>query len=83
MGSVSAYIHHQTSVIVTTSDDVNRHSSSFKMATVLKEGTKEVRSGIFYGQKKVPLVEIYRELVTPYGANVMYVIGAGSLTVAE
>jgi hypothetical protein len=50
-GSVSAYIHHQTSVIVTTSDDVNRHSSSFKMATVLKEGAKEVRSGIFYGQK--------------------------------
>jgi transposase len=41
MGSVSIYIHHQIAVIVTTSDDVNRHSSSFKMATVLKEWTKE------------------------------------------
>jgi hypothetical protein len=41
MGSVSTYIHHQTAVIVTTSGDVNRHSSSFKMATVLKEWTKE------------------------------------------
>jgi hypothetical protein len=38
-------------VTVTTSGDVNRHSSSFKMATVLKEWTKEVRSVIrFYGQ---------------------------------
>jgi hypothetical protein len=47
MGSVSTYIHRQIAVIVTTSDDVNRHSSSFKMATVLKEWTKEeVRSVI-------------------------------------
>jgi hypothetical protein len=37
MGSVSTYIQHQISVIVTISGDVNRHSSSFKMATVLKE----------------------------------------------
>jgi hypothetical protein len=52
MGSVSTYIHHQIAVIVTTSGDVNRHSNSFKMATVLKEWTKEVRSVIrFYGQK--------------------------------
>jgi hypothetical protein len=41
MGSVNTYIHHQNAVIVTTSGDVNRHSSSFKMATVLKEWTKE------------------------------------------
>jgi hypothetical protein len=41
MGSVSAYIHHQIAVIVTISGDVNRHSSSFKMAMVLKEWKKE------------------------------------------
>jgi hypothetical protein len=41
MGSVSTYIHHQAAVIVITSGDVNRHCSSFKMATVLKEWTKE------------------------------------------
>jgi hypothetical protein len=41
MGSVSTYIHHQMAVVVTTSDDVNRHSSSFKMETILKEWTKE------------------------------------------
>jgi hypothetical protein len=35
--SVSTVIHHQTSVVVTTSGDVNRHSGSFKMATILKE----------------------------------------------
>jgi hypothetical protein len=53
MGSVSTYIHYQTAVIVTTSGDVNTHSSSFKMVTVLKKWTKEeVRSVIrFYGQK--------------------------------
>jgi hypothetical protein len=41
MDSVRTYIHRQTAVIGTTSGDVNRHSSSFKMATVLKEWTKE------------------------------------------
>jgi hypothetical protein len=41
MGLVSTYIHHQMTVIVTTSGDMNRHSSSFKKATVLKEWTKE------------------------------------------
>jgi hypothetical protein len=41
MGSVSTHIHHQIAVIVTTLGDVNRHSSSFRMATVLKEWTKE------------------------------------------
>jgi hypothetical protein len=46
MGSVSKYIQHQIAVVVTTSSDVNRHSSSLKMATVLKEWTKEVRSVI-------------------------------------
>jgi hypothetical protein len=52
MGSVSKYIHHQIAVAVTTSGDVNRHSSSSKTVTVLKEWTKgEVRSVIhFYGQ---------------------------------
>jgi hypothetical protein len=58
MESVSTYVHHQTAVKVTTSGDVNRHSSSLKMATVLKEWTKEVRSVIhFYGQKKVHLLK--------------------------
>jgi hypothetical protein len=74
MGSVSTYIHHQIAIIVTTSGDVNRHSSSFKMATVLEEWTKEVRSVIrFYGQKKVPPVEIHLEQVTVCGANAMTV----------
>jgi hypothetical protein len=41
MVSVSTYIHHQIAVIATTSGDVNRHNSSFKMATVLKEWAKE------------------------------------------
>jgi hypothetical protein len=41
MGSVSTYIHYQTAVIVTMSGDVNRHSSIFKMATVMKEWTNE------------------------------------------
>jgi hypothetical protein len=73
MGSVT-YIHHQIAVIVTTSRDVNRRSSSFKMATALKKCTKNkcVLSLVFIG-KKVPLVEIHRELVTVYGANVMTV----------
>jgi hypothetical protein len=53
MGSVSTYIQHQVAVIVTTSGDMNRHSSNFKMATVLKEWIKEeVRSVIrSYGQE--------------------------------
>jgi hypothetical protein len=41
MGSLSTYIHYQIPVVVTNSGDVNRRSSSFKMATVLKEWTKE------------------------------------------
>jgi hypothetical protein len=59
MGSVSTYIHRQTAVIVTTSGDVNRHSSSLKMATVLKEWTKEkVRSVIrFLWVKKFHLLK--------------------------
>jgi hypothetical protein len=74
MGSVSTYIHHQIPVIVTTSGDVNRHSGSFKMATVLKEWTKEVQSVIrFLWAKKVPPVEIHSKLVTVYDANVMTV----------
>jgi hypothetical protein len=61
--------------IVTTSGGVNRHSSSLKMATVLKEFTKEeLRSVIrFFVGKKVSPVEIHYELVTVYGANVMTV----------
>jgi hypothetical protein len=53
MGSVSTYIHHRIAVIITISGEVNRHGSSFKMATVLKEWTKEkVRSVIrLYRQK--------------------------------
>jgi hypothetical protein len=44
------------------------------MATVLKECTKEVRSVIlFFMGKRVPPVEIHRELVTVCGANVMTV----------
>jgi hypothetical protein len=74
MGSVSTYIHHQTAAIVTTSCDVNRHSSSFKMAAVLKEWTKEAHSVIpFLWAKNVPPVEIHCELVTVYGANEMTV----------
>jgi hypothetical protein len=44
------------------------------MATVLKEWTKEEMHSVirFYGQK-VPPLEIHRELVTVYGANVMTV----------
>jgi hypothetical protein len=59
MGSVSAYIHHQTAVTITTSGDVNRHSSSFKMVTVLKEWTKEEVCSVirFYGQKKFYLLK--------------------------
>jgi hypothetical protein len=73
MGSFNLYIHHQTAVIVTTSGEVIRHRSSLKMATVLKEWTKEeVRSVIlFLWAKEVPPVEINRELATVYGANVM------------
>jgi hypothetical protein len=33
----------QTAVTVSTSDDVNRHSTAFKMATVLEEWTMEER----------------------------------------
>jgi hypothetical protein len=74
MDSVSTYIHHQTEVIVITSGDVNRHSSSFKTATVLKEWTKEeIRCHSFFYGQKVPPVEIHRVLVTAYGANVMTV----------
>jgi hypothetical protein len=74
-GSVSTYIHHQTAATVTTSGDVNRHSSSFKMATVLKEWTKEEKCSVirFLWAKKDPPIEIHRELVTVYGANVMKV----------
>jgi hypothetical protein len=72
MRLVSTYIHHQIAVIVTTSGDVNRHSSSFKMATVLKDWTKEVCHSFFMG-KNIPPVEIHRELVTLYNANVMTV----------
>jgi hypothetical protein len=59
MGSVSTYIHHQIAVIFATSRDVNRHSSGFKMATVLKEWTKEeVRAVIrFYGQTNFHLLK--------------------------
>jgi hypothetical protein len=39
MGSVSINIHHH---IITASGDVNRHSSSFKMAIVLNVWIKEV-----------------------------------------
>ena len=47
MCSVSTCIEHQTAVTVRFSDDVNRHSSSFKMAVVLEEWTKkEVQSVI-------------------------------------
>jgi hypothetical protein len=75
MGSVSTYIHHQIAVIVTTSGDVNRHSSSFKVATILKEWTKEeVHSVIrFLWANKFPPVAIHCELVIVYGANVMTV----------
>jgi hypothetical protein len=41
MSSDSTYIHYQIAVTVTTSGDVNRHSSSFKAETILKEWTKE------------------------------------------
>jgi hypothetical protein len=75
MGSVSTHIHYQTAVTVTTLGDVNRHSSSFKMATVLKEWTKEEVCSVicFSWAKNVPPVEIHRQLVTVYGANVMTV----------
>jgi hypothetical protein len=53
MGLVSTYIRHQIAVIVTASSDVNRHSSSFKMATVLNEWPK-VRSVIRFLLKKNP-----------------------------
>jgi hypothetical protein len=74
MGSVRTYIHHQNALIVTNSGDVNRHGSSFNVATVLKEWTKEEVLSVtrFYG-KKIPPVEINRELVTVCGANVMAV----------
>jgi hypothetical protein len=75
MGSVNTYIHHQIAVTVTTSGDMNRHSKSVKMATVLKEWTKEeVRSVIcFLWENKVLPVETHRKLLTVYGANVMTV----------
>ena len=63
----------QTAVAVSTSDNVNRHSSGCKMAIVLEEWSKEeVRSVIrfFYGKKFQP-IEIHRELATVYGGNVM------------
>jgi hypothetical protein len=51
MDSVNKYIHHQPAVTVATPGD--RHSSSFKMVTVLKEWTKEEVSSVIrlYGQK--------------------------------
>jgi hypothetical protein len=50
------------------------HSSNFKMANVLEERTKKkcALSFVFMG-KIFPLFEIYRELVTVYGGNVMTV----------
>jgi hypothetical protein len=74
MGSVSTYTQHQIAVTVTTSGDMNRHSSSFKMPTVLKQWTKEVHSVVrFLWAKKGRPVETHRELLTVYGANVMIV----------
>jgi hypothetical protein len=67
MGSVNTYIHHQIAVTVTTSGDMNRHSKSVKMATVLKEWTKEEVCSV------IPPVETHRKLLTVYGANVMTV----------
>jgi hypothetical protein len=59
MSSVSTYIRHQIAEIVTTSVDVNRHSSSFKMATVLEAWTKEeVNSVIFSLWKKFNLLNL-------------------------
>jgi len=54
------------------SDDGNSHSTNCKMATILEEWTKEdVHSVVrFLWPKKV---EIYCELVTVYGGNLMAV----------
>jgi hypothetical protein len=41
MGSVSSYIHNEIAILVATSGDVNRHSSSFKMASAMNEWTKK------------------------------------------
>jgi hypothetical protein len=74
MSSVSTYIHHQIVVIVTTSGDVNRHSSCFKMAT---ERVDERRSSFchsFLLAKKIPPVEIHRELVMVYGAKSIFTL---------
>jgi hypothetical protein len=57
MGSVSTYIHRQRAVIVTTLVDVNRHSSIFKMATILKEWTKEEVRSVTYMGKNFRLLE--------------------------
>jgi hypothetical protein len=44
------------------------------VATILKEWTKgEMSCHSFFMDKNVPSVEIHRELVTVYGANVMIV----------
>jgi len=43
------------------------------MATVLEERIKEVRLSFVFMDKIFPPFEIYRELVTVYGGNVMAV----------
>jgi hypothetical protein len=58
IGLVSTYIHHHIAVRATTSSDMNRHSSTFKTATVLKEWTQEeLRSVIRFYEKKVDLLK--------------------------
>jgi hypothetical protein len=70
---VSTCIQHQISVTVSTSDDMKRHSSNFKMATVLEVLTKEVRSVFVFMGKIFPIFVIYCELMTVYGGNVIIV----------
>jgi hypothetical protein len=74
MGSVSTYIHHQITVTVTTSGDVNRQlwfQDGDRTERVDKRRSAFCHS--FFMSKKVPPVEIHRELVTMYGAIVMTV----------
>lgn len=89
MCSVSTCIEHQTAVTVRFSDDVNRHSSSFKMAVVLEEWTKKevqsvirlLRANNFHLLKFT--VSLWQYVVVMWWQYSVCVSGAGSLTVDE
>jgi hypothetical protein len=63
--SVSTCIQHKTAVTVSTSDDINRHSSNFRIATILEE-KKCVLSFVLYGQicLEAPVGTLFMNILT-------------------